>query len=110
MQRRLVITADGGFRRGKPSDLKGIVDEAVAQTPVDHVSAYSLIVEEGTRMALKVRRGELPMPDDDELADKYLVAEEYLAAQGFANYELEWWHYTLSPEPQPQLMYNVPVR
>ncbi|WP_433465259.1 acetate--CoA ligase [Spirillospora sp. CA-128828] len=30
---KLVITADGGFRRGKPSDLKGIVDEAVAQTP-----------------------------------------------------------------------------
>ncbi|NKZ03185.1 acetate--CoA ligase [Actinomadura latina] len=32
-QAKLVITADGGFRRGKPSDLKGIVDEAVAQTP-----------------------------------------------------------------------------
>ena len=30
--------------------------------------------------------------------------------QGFANYELEWWHYTLSPEPKPQLMYDVPVR
>ncbi|MER7547416.1 acetate--CoA ligase [Spirillospora sp. NPDC127506] len=35
---KLVITADGGFRRGKPSDLKGIVDEAVAQTPsIEHV-------------------------------------------------------------------------
>ena len=37
-QAKLVITADGGFRRGKPSDLKGIVDEAVAQTPtIEHV-------------------------------------------------------------------------
>ncbi|MEO3823122.1 acetate--CoA ligase [Actinomadura sp. B10D3] len=35
---KVVITADGGFRRGKPSDLKGIVDEAVAQTPtIEHV-------------------------------------------------------------------------
>ncbi|SNR37917.1 acetyl-CoA synthetase [Actinomadura mexicana] len=37
-QAKLVITADGGFRRGKPSDLKGIVDEAVARTPtIEHV-------------------------------------------------------------------------
>jgi acetyl-CoA synthetase len=37
-QAKLVITADGGFRRGKPSDLKGIVDEAVAQAPtIEHV-------------------------------------------------------------------------
>lgn len=37
-QAKVVITADGGFRRGKPSDLKGIVDEAVAQTPtIEHV-------------------------------------------------------------------------
>ncbi|TQM72111.1 acetyl-coenzyme A synthetase [Actinomadura hallensis] len=37
-QAKLVITADGGFRRGKPSDLKGIVDEAVTQTPtIEHV-------------------------------------------------------------------------
>ncbi|TRY19540.1 coproporphyrinogen III oxidase [Tessaracoccus rhinocerotis] len=65
--------------------------EAVAATPVDHVSAYSLIVEEGTRLALQVRRGEIPMPDDDVLADKYLVAEEYLTGQGFTNYEVSNW-------------------
>ncbi len=79
--------------------------EAVAQTPVDHVSAYSLIVEEGTRMALKVRRGELPMPDDDELADKYLVAEEYLAAQGFANYETSNWARDASGQCRHNLHY-----
>ncbi|MCC2592671.1 radical SAM family heme chaperone HemW [Tessaracoccus sp. OS52] len=65
--------------------------EAVAATPVDHVSAYSLIVEEGTRLALQVRRGEVPMPDDDVLADKYLMAEQYLTGQGFANYEVSNW-------------------
>ena len=65
--------------------------DAVTSTPVDHVSAYSLIVEEGTRLGLQVRRGEVPMPDDDDLADKYLVAEETLAALGFANYEVSNW-------------------
>ena len=51
------------------------VDAALACAP-DHVSAYSLIVEDGTALARQVRRGELPMPDDDDLADKYLLADE----------------------------------
>lgn len=68
--------------------------EAVASTPVDHVSAYSLIVEEGTRLAMQVRRGRIPMPDDDELADKYLMAEQFLAARGMVNYEVSNWSAT----------------
>jgi putative oxygen-independent coproporphyrinogen III oxidase len=58
---------------------------------VDHVSAYSLIVEDGTRLARRVRRGELPMTDDDVLADRYLIAEETLTAAGFAWYEVSNW-------------------
>ena len=50
--------------------------EAALGAEPDHVSAYALVVEEGTRMATRVRRGELPLPDDDDLADKYLLAEE----------------------------------
>ncbi|MCG6566632.1 radical SAM family heme chaperone HemW [Tessaracoccus sp. ZS01] len=65
--------------------------DAVTATPVDHVSAYSLIVEEGTRLAMQVRRGDIPMPDDDDLADKYLVADETLTALGLANYEVSNW-------------------
>lgn len=65
--------------------------DAVADTPVDHVSAYSLIVEEGTRLGLRVRKGELPMPDEDDLADKYVMADEFLAARGFHNYETSNW-------------------
>ena len=45
--------------------------EAVLEHQPDHVSAYSLIVEPGTRMGMQVRRGELPMPDEDDLAEKY---------------------------------------
>ena len=65
--------------------------EAVAAAPVDHVSAYSLIVEQGTRLAMRVRRGEVSMPDDDELAEKYLMAEHHLTALGFSNYETSNW-------------------
>jgi oxygen-independent coproporphyrinogen-3 oxidase len=57
----------------------------------DHVSAYALVVEDGTRMAGQVRRGEIPAPDDDDLADRYVLADEVLAAAGFEWYEVSNW-------------------
>jgi len=65
--------------------------DAAAASGADHVSAYALIVEDGTRLAARVRRGELPAPDDDALADRYAMAEETLAARGFRWYELSNW-------------------
>jgi oxygen-independent coproporphyrinogen-3 oxidase len=64
---------------------------AAVDTGVDHVSAYSLIVEPGTRLAARVARGELPMPDDDILADRYLMADEILGSAGFDWYEVSNW-------------------
>ncbi len=64
---------------------------AALDTGPDHVSAYALVVEEGTRMAGQVRRGEIPAPDDDDLADRYLLADEVLAAAGFEWYEVSNW-------------------
>ncbi len=57
----------------------------------DHVSAYSLIVEEGTALARRVRRGELPLPDEDDLADKYEVADDLLEQAGLGWYEVSNW-------------------
>ena len=57
------------------ADWRHSLEAALACGP-DHVSAYALIVEDGTALARQVRRGELPMPDDDDLADKYLLADE----------------------------------
>jgi oxygen-independent coproporphyrinogen-3 oxidase len=57
----------------------------------DHLSAYALVVEDGTRLAAQVRRGEVPAPDDDELADRYLLADEVLAAAGLQWYEVSNW-------------------
>ncbi|MFW6205266.1 MAG: radical SAM family heme chaperone HemW, partial [Actinomycetota bacterium] len=73
-----------------PDDWRASVAAAIDAGP-DHVSAYALIVEEGTRLAARVRRGELPPPDGDDQADKYEVADELLAAAGFSWYEVSNW-------------------
>ncbi len=72
------------------ADWRTSLDAALACGP-DHVSAYSLIVEEGTALARRVRRGELPMPDEDDLADKYALADERLTAAGLGWYEVSNW-------------------
>ncbi|KAB8195760.1 coproporphyrinogen III oxidase [Nonomuraea phyllanthi] len=64
---------------------------AAIEAGPDHVSAYSLIVEEGTRLAARIRRGELPMPDDDVAADRYQIADELLSQAGFGWYEVSNW-------------------
>jgi putative oxygen-independent coproporphyrinogen III oxidase len=71
------------------------LDAALALEP-DHLSAYALVVEPGTRMAVRVARGELPRPDDDELADRYEAAEAALAEAGYGWYEVSNW--ARSPE------------
>jgi oxygen-independent coproporphyrinogen-3 oxidase len=72
------------------ADWRRSLDAAIACEP-DHVSAYSLIVEEGTALARQVRSGVLPMPDEDDLADKYVLAEEVLSAAGLRWYEVSNW-------------------
>jgi putative oxygen-independent coproporphyrinogen III oxidase len=64
---------------------------AAIEAGPDHVSAYALIVEDGTRLAAKVRRGEIAAPDDDAMADRYLIADDLLSAAGFGWYELSNW-------------------
>ena len=71
-------------------DWRTSVEHALALQP-DHVSAYALIVEDGTAFARQVRRGEVTMPDDDETADKYMLADDLLTAAGFGWYELSNW-------------------
>ena len=72
------------------ADWERSLDAALACDP-DHVSAYSLIVEEGTALARRVRRGEVSTPDEDDLADKYALADERLEAAGLGWYELSNW-------------------
>ncbi len=71
-------------------DLRASLD-AVLAAGVDHVSAYSLIVEDGTALARRVARGELPAPDDDVAAARYEMIDDRLAAAGMGWYEVSNW-------------------
>ena len=71
-------------------DWRASVETALA-TGVDHVSAYALVVEQGTKMAVQVRRGELTLPDEDDQAAKYELADDLLSAAGLHWYEVSNW-------------------
>ncbi|MCB0948920.1 MAG: coproporphyrinogen III oxidase [Mycobacterium sp.] len=82
-------------------DLLRSVDAALA-TGIDHLSAYALVVEDGTALARRVRRAELPAPDDDVLARRYELLDRRLADAGFDWYEVSNW-----ARPGGQCRHNV---
>lgn len=65
--------------------------EVALELPIDHISAYALIVETGTKLAARLKRGELEMPPDDETAEKYLLFDNAAKSAGFEWYELSNW-------------------
>ena len=72
------------------ADWRESLAAALAAGP-DHISAYALIVEEGTALAARVGRGEVAAPDDDAMADRYLIADEVLSGHGLGWYEISNW-------------------
>ena len=72
------------------TDWRTSLDQALSLHP-DHLSAYSLIVEDGTKLARQIRRGEIAPTDDDQQADFYELADELLAAAGYDWYEVSNW-------------------
>src|SRR5213078_1553124 len=91
------------------ADWRRSLDAAVAAAP-DHVSAYALTVETGTRLAARVRRGELDPPDDDVLADRYLAADEILSAAGYGWYEISNWASSRPSTPRGWRPGTAPAR
>ncbi|MCC2336614.1 radical SAM family heme chaperone HemW [Cellulomonas wangsupingiae] len=85
-------------------DWRRSLDAALA-TGVDHVSAYALVVEAGTRMAVQVRRGELTLPDEDDQAAKYELADDLLTAAGLRWYEVSNWARTPADASRHNLGY-----
>ncbi|MGT2426798.1 radical SAM family heme chaperone HemW [Amnibacterium kyonggiense] len=77
--------------------------DAVLALEPDHVSAYALIVEEGTALARRIRSGAVPAPDDDLQADMYELADDRLAAAGYAWYEVSNW----SRRPDARSRHNL---
>jgi putative oxygen-independent coproporphyrinogen III oxidase len=90
---------------GTPGETEGqwqaSLDASVG-SGADHVSAYALIVEEGTALARKVQTGAIAAVDDDLLADRYVQADETLAAAGFRWYEVSNW----ARSPAAQCVHN----
>jgi oxygen-independent coproporphyrinogen-3 oxidase len=88
------------------ADWRESLEAALAAGP-DHISAYALIVEEGTRLAARIRRGEIPPPDDDAMADRYLAADDLLAAAGLHWYEISNWAAGPAAQCRHNLLYWV---
>ncbi len=80
------------------------LDEAVGLES-DHISAYALIIEDGTKLARQIRRGEVPTPDDDLQADMYELADARLADAGFDWYEVSNWSRTPEQRSRHNLAY-----
>lgn len=79
--------------------------KAAVDSGVDHVSAYALIVEDGTQLARRIRSGHVPRPSDDVAADRYLAAEEALSEAGFSWYEVSNWAKTPEARCRHNLLY-----
>ena len=79
-----------GSPRETLDDWKRSIDAALECEP-DHLSAYSLIVEPGTKLANQIRRGELPQADPDLQAEMYIYADDLLGAEGYEWYEVSNW-------------------
>jgi putative oxygen-independent coproporphyrinogen III oxidase len=71
-------------------DWRASLEHAIAQSP-DHLSAYALIIEDGTKLARQIRRGDVAEPDDDLAADMYELADEFLSGAGYEWYEVSNW-------------------
>ncbi|QDG63428.1 radical SAM family heme chaperone HemW [Pseudarthrobacter sp. NIBRBAC000502771] len=77
------------------ADWRHSLETALSYQP-DHISAYALIVEDGTKLAAQMRRGEVPGIDDDDHADKYELADQLITDAGLGWYEVSNW--ARSPE------------
>ncbi|GAB3645158.1 coproporphyrinogen-III oxidase family protein [Glycomyces tarimensis] len=96
----LIYGTPGETKADFAASLKAAVDSGV-----DHVSAYSLIVEDGTQLARRIRRGLVPQPSDDVAADRYLDAEAALSDAGFSWYEVSNWAKTPEARCRHNLLY-----
>jgi len=76
---------------GESDDDLRITLDGVLGSDIDHLSAYSLIVEPGTRLAVQVNRGEIPPVDDDVAASRYSLIDAYAQSQGMRWYEVSNW-------------------
>ena len=86
------------------ADWQASIDAALGYQ-TDHISAYSLIVEPGTKLARQIAAGELVEPDEDEQATKYELADAAFEAAGMRWYEVSNWSTSESTQSAHNLSY-----
>ena len=86
------------------ADWERSIDAALATDP-DHISAYALIVERGTKLAAQIRRGEVPEPDEDLHAEMYELADARFREAGLSWYEISNWSRTPETRSRHNLAY-----
>ena len=72
------------------AEWEATVDQALSYG-IDHLSSYALIVEDGTKLAAKIKRGEIERPDDDLMAQMYLAVDTKATSKNLNWYELSNW-------------------
>ena len=72
------------------AEWEATVDQALSYG-IDHLSAYALIVEDGTKLSAKIKRGEIARPDDDLMAQMYLAVDSKATSKNLNWYELSNW-------------------
>ena len=90
---------------GSPNEIKEDLEltlSQVVEANLDHVSAYSLIIEPGTRLAAQVSRGEVSSPSDDVAAERYELIDQTLSKAGFTWYEVSNW-----AKPNGECLHNI---
>lgn len=95
------IAAVSGHSRGATTDLGLLRCDATAHCePLDMGTPFDFFGERANT--------DFPGISDTQRADRKRL-QVAMESAGFANYPMEWWHYTLKPEPTPLLQYDVPI-
>lgn len=69
--------------------LKNSLENVVNLKPIpNHISVYSLIVEDGTKIEQRIDSGELSLPDDEEERRQYHYMKNFLELKGYKHYEI----------------------
>lgn len=69
--------------------LKNSLEKVINLKPMpNHISVYSLIVEEGTKIEQRIEKGELNLPDDKEERTQYHYMKNFLELNGYKHYEI----------------------
>lgn len=76
-----------GLPNQRIKDLKESLEKIIELQP-EHISVYSLIVEDGTPIANKLESGELELPDEDLERNMYWYVKNTLELNGYKHYEI----------------------